>query len=666
MKEIKIKAVVINDYQSFVGDNYFEFDDNFNLVSGFNGVGKTTLLSAIMWCLTGNDYLDRNKFNIKPKIDGVTNENASPYVCIHLEVNHEPIKIIRIFKDGKSTIRVNDLPIGTLKAYEEFVQKKLGLNLQEIKLLMNPNHTQSLTWQELRDLIMKNFANVDDDELLVKNKYKPIAPNVKAIGIVNFNNGVKKQLADIKYKDIPTIKGRIEQQELAIKEIGSLGRSLKELNASKKLYEEKIEHYNMQVSENEKRQNIIQQNREKLAKFFNDLSVVKKEQDNDMNQIKKLNDKIGEVCNYKMYVQKIKDENSKEIYLLEKENSNKNNSITVFKDKIKSLKEEIEHLRAIKGSYEGVCPYCGQLLPKELKERDKAKNDLKIDDDISRLTKDINYNEVMLDEYVNKVKENEKKIVELKEEISKSKNAKPSEAYKENPQYILLDSQRQELKANIEKRKPIIEKLTKSYDKQLAFCNKLPKAEELGSITQMTDELRNINEKLFKLNNLKSEEKKLEELKQTYDDLCKKLTKCQLIVDLCGDFMKEKAEITKKQLGKYFKEVHFITEELQKNGETKECFKLALDEKPYEMLSTGEKVKVGLDLVCGLQKLQETKITILVDQLGELSKLDDDIEQQIIGCKTMQMLNAKEKAKDEDMYNKYMSAYSKINITKGR
>ena len=25
-----------------------------------------------------------------------------------------------------------------------------------------------------------------------------------------------------------------------------------------------------------------------------------------------------------------------------------------------------------------------------------------------------------------------------------------------------------------------------------------------------------------------------------------------------------------------------------------------------------------------------------------------------------------EKAKDEDMYNKYMSAYSKINITKGR
>ena len=83
------------------------------------------------------------------------------------------------------------------------------------------------------------------------------------------------------------------------------------------------------------------------------------------------------------------------------------------------------------------------------------------------------------------------------------------------------------------------------------------------------------------------------------------------------------------------------------------------------MLSTGEKVRVGIDLVLGLQKLLDIKLPLLIDQLGEISKLNDNIEQQIIGCKTMQELSVKEKEKDEDMYNKYMSAYSKLNVTKG-
>ena len=67
----------------------------------------------------------------------------------------------------------------------------------------------------------------------------------------------------------------------------------------------------------------------------------------------------------------------------------------------------------------------------------------------------------------------------------------------------------------------------------------------------------------------------------------------------------------------------------------------------------------------GLQKLLDIKMPILIDQLGEISKLNENIKQQVIGCKTMQELGAKEKEKDKDMYSKYMSAYSKLNVMKG-
>ena len=134
---------------------------------------------------------------------------------------------------------------------------------------------------------------------------------------------------------------------------------------------------------------------------------------------------------------------------------------------------------------------------------------------------------------------------------------------------------------------------------------------------------------------------------------------------MCYKFISIKGDRTKETLKTYFKITEFVTSELQKNGEEKECFKLSLDGRTYEMLSTGEKVRVGIDLVLGLQKLLDIKMPILIDQLGEISKLNENIKQQVIGCKTMQELNAKEKEKDKEMYNKYMAAYSKLNVTKG-
>ena len=85
MKEICYKNIQLSNFQMFE-DQYIEFDKGMTLLSGFNGVGKTTVLSAILWCLTGNDYYNRNKFDIKPYDNGVRKDEMNTYVCLEMLV----------------------------------------------------------------------------------------------------------------------------------------------------------------------------------------------------------------------------------------------------------------------------------------------------------------------------------------------------------------------------------------------------------------------------------------------------------------------------------------------------------------------------------------------------------------------------------------------------
>ncbi|CDM68415.1 RecF/RecN/SMC domain protein [Clostridium bornimense] len=70
MKNLYIKKVYIKNFRGYEGEKQFDFTsnnkpNNLILLSGANGYGKTSLLEAIEWCLTGtvkrvyNDYIKR-------------------------------------------------------------------------------------------------------------------------------------------------------------------------------------------------------------------------------------------------------------------------------------------------------------------------------------------------------------------------------------------------------------------------------------------------------------------------------------------------------------------------------------------------------------------------------------------------------------------------------
>ena len=48
-----IKQIKIKDFKNVKEAVVYQFNDLYSMISGINGIGKTTIIDAIYWCLTG-------------------------------------------------------------------------------------------------------------------------------------------------------------------------------------------------------------------------------------------------------------------------------------------------------------------------------------------------------------------------------------------------------------------------------------------------------------------------------------------------------------------------------------------------------------------------------------------------------------------------------------
>lgn len=62
---MNIRKIVLNNFKIYKGQNELNFDPdpnkNIHIISGFNGFGKTTLLSSLVWCLYGKNMQEVDK-----------------------------------------------------------------------------------------------------------------------------------------------------------------------------------------------------------------------------------------------------------------------------------------------------------------------------------------------------------------------------------------------------------------------------------------------------------------------------------------------------------------------------------------------------------------------------------------------------------------------------
>ena len=144
MKQIELISIKLEDFRG-TKSLELQLDGKDTIVRGANGTGKTTILDAYLWCLTGKDSQGRTDCEIKRREDGETLPKVDASVTVVLRVDGEPWTLKRTlhekwqkprgtteeqFKGNETLTEVNGVPtsvteysqqVGALMPYDRII-----------------------------------------------------------------------------------------------------------------------------------------------------------------------------------------------------------------------------------------------------------------------------------------------------------------------------------------------------------------------------------------------------------------------------------------------------------------------------------------------------------------------------------------------------------------
>ena len=179
--------------------------------SGRNRLGKTNVLNAIAWCLTGYDIYGNSEDKMNVPFDTELNEGDT-CVDVTVELNVGVINRRVIFKGGSysQALTINGLDCKTLKEGEAQINDILGITDLVLKgskdfnvrrFLLNPLYFTQCKESAFREFIIKQLINVDTSAAFAALP-EPIQKiiSTKDAAVASQENG----------KEIKTIKAQIE------------------------------------------------------------------------------------------------------------------------------------------------------------------------------------------------------------------------------------------------------------------------------------------------------------------------------------------------------------------------------------------------------------------------------------------------------------------------
>lgn len=626
--------LVINNIQikNFKGCSELKlnFMENKNILEGENGIGKTTVLDAITWCLFGKNFADEKQFKIKPIIDGEEKEDLATSVLLIIN----DTKIERIWNNSLTTIKVDDVKFGVTE-FNNYLRDKFFITDAEFKALSNIDYIPNLHWKELRSLIMGLIGEIKNEEVFVRGDFNLIRDKIESVGVEKTAEDIKTSKSELA-SEIKVLQGNIDQKHTDIQQLVVDDNEQQQLEERKQEIKATIESFNIlkekkaaQDAEISKltilegnlkanintRDNLLKDNVE-YQKTYNSSNI-----DVELIKTNKIKEKTNQIESINQDIERLELEKS---------------SLIADREELRSRYDE-EVKREIKVE-NSTCTACGQPLPGEkikevlnnLKEESKARANLYVAKAKEKLTR-MSEIDVVINSYKEKISQVKKEIDEINtEEIDSTQESSVQIQMKNNI------TRNKEKIANLE-----IEAL--NIQKQINLLKdsiKNHKVINVGDTSSLQNELETITEKLAISATLKIFKEQLKELEAKYADKLSEKERLnereqQLIL-----FNSTKTELLRERVKHNFKLADFITQEETKDGKLVETFKIAVDGIEYNALNTGHKILVALDLIDNIQRMKGKRLPILIDGLGELTRLPE-LETQIIGCRAKYQANKK-------------------------
>lgn len=595
---MKVKKIKINSFRG-LKDLEFELTD-FNDFSGRNGIGKSTILDAIMWMLTGEtlvygkqDSDNRNSNSIRDVVnveltiefDGAETTLERKYYdnwVVDKEGNEK-------FSEVKNMYFVNGAKYKK-DEYFEFIKNIINVpsnisipkDYNLLRSLMDYNYYSSIDYKIARKFTEGLLNLQSDKEILSADEYTPIRADMT---ILNYDFSKCSNKYATKKKEVETL--------VSTKEI-------------------LLENYQNQYDESkiQEIERLEEKRKQEIAKIFNNKPkirgkierleeirlIIQKETENQKNATFDLLQELKETLN--------------DIYKFDKLLSSEQKRLEIEREHYDSRKKEIEtHYQLMKNLKETIfkeirCPNCGELINKEEYEKAKVEVENNIENIQNHICK-------MQNELVN----NEKTRQLIRENILD---------YFEKGEK--LREKRNEIKEKINDLS-YLQKLEEYKEEQKRLENEID-ADRIDFENQRNKRITDLTLKISEYAEIKTLGNKIVELEKEIKQLKAEVFSCEIKKDLVQDFKNAKLQLLKQHTNALFPQLDFEILEVNENtGTVKEVCYVKLKGVEFKGINDGHRKLVGILIIEDIKKaLGIADIPIIFDKRADI---DDDMLAEI-------------------------------------
>lgn len=627
--KIVLKKLIVDNFMAYP---HAEFDFfNRTVVSGRNGIGKSTIATAYTWLMFGCDYQLKDNPAVRRVVDGKPVDYVDVSVTAVLDIDGKEVTARKVQKrkykkDGVSysddnTYFINEVP-KTLKAFNEYFDVDMNL----LKMCSSPGAFLNQKTADMRSYLFGLVENVSDLDVAKENaELSAIAgllEKYSADELTAMNKATKSKID----KELPIIDGQIMEKQRDIQLKSDI--DVAELELLKNTLSEQLEENIKKQTDAEELEKDIQKKSDGILELKFRLSGLQTQaNDANLNKIRELQHKINDA---NAFVDSIHEEirkNGVAIDRIKSEISEKDSARELLAKKWVDVNNEKFDDNST------ICPTCHRDLPEE---------------EIKRLVSEF------AESKKKRLCEIEAKGTALKEEIEKSKpvlaeleSVSEEKMKKLNFAISKLDECQKQLN-DIPKTVDISDteeykKLSAEIDAKEAELQKSMKIDDMRG--QLKLEENEIRRKLSECENqisksdTSAEDQRLDELRNRRMDMEQKMADAEKILYLLEELEKTKNQRLSAEINKYFGVVQWQLFEVNKSGGYKSVCIPTVDGKSIlsTMSNKGNQIIGKVDICNSIQKINDLSVPVFLDDSESLDVSNKERVSKFVGCQLIML-----------------------------
>lgn len=635
MHELKIKKLHVENFKAFKSAD-FDFTD-MTKISGQNGLGKSTVATAIMWTLFGVDYDLTNNPKVRREVNGEPVNDVPVTVEIVMDYDGKEVTVQKtqkrsISKNGEiadsNSFSINGVnrTLRDFNAYFDF-------SFDDLLMCMNPAAFLAQKPVEMRKFLFKLPQNVSDRDIVARfPELSGLAELVEKYTVDEISAMNKASITRLS-KEIAGYPGRIDEVNRQIVEDMDVAELELQINALKEQIAEIERQESDTLSQSDEiramQDNILELQFKKTDIENKAYDVLRAEKAKKQAEYNHHSEEAMKFQNTSIQFKVLRDKIQNDI---SRKKAEKDRLLVDYNETAADTFTDVTEIPDLDDNAL-VCPTCGQAFPPERKEQiiadhEKRKKDhfdtyqrmlAKFEETKSaRLAEITEQGRKLRDEITQletiELPDMEKKILEAKEahDSALSQADKVLEEINKLPaQPDFSDNQEYEaLCLEISAKEEAIRSISKGDD---------PRAELRRRKEEIYDELDSVKERLAKVNNNVVLENRLEELRQEHMQKEQAKADCERILDLLAELDKKKNEYLVADINRHFWRVTWKLWENHKNGEYKTCCVPMID--GFDIRSTanhGRVLEAQMDIALSVQKIVGINAPVLLDNAEAL------------------------------------------------